>query len=84
MSTKVGKWNISYKHKKGQMIMRRVLIAKYDLDMSELPEHPADRHNEVVRRLQAIQHFDERPFDDVDFAWVTRLAEAVIKEAGVK
>lgn len=82
MSTKVDAFSVSYK--KGHIIFRRNLYFKVRFDMSDLPECPAERHTEVVRRL--LDYRDPREpsqkwLKDSTFGYVGRLASAVIEEA---
>ncbi len=82
MSTKVDAWNVTYK--KGHIVFRRSLYFKLRFDMSDLPECPAEKHDEVMRRLQDAPDPNEpsqKYFEDVSFGWLGRLASAVIKEA---
>lgn len=81
MSTKVGDWSISYKN--GKIVLRQTIIDKYALSLDNLPTNSADMVEEVVKRLQAINAHDFKPFMELSLPTVTRYAEAVIIEAGI-
>lgn len=81
MSTKVGDWSVSYKN--GKMVLRQTIIDKYALSLDDLPKNPADMVEEVVKRLQAIDIYNLKPFMELPLPTVTRYAEAVILEAGI-
>ena len=81
MSTKVGDWSVSYKNDK--IVLRQTIIDKYALSLDDLPSNPADMVEEVVKRLQAINIHDFKPFMELSLPTVTRYAEAVIIEAGI-
>lgn len=81
MSTKVGDWSVSYKN--GKIVLRQTIIDKYALSLDDLPSNPADMVEEVVKRLQAVNIHDFKPFMELSLPTVTRYAEAVIMEAGI-
>lgn len=81
MSTKIGDWSVSYKN--GKIVLRQTIIDKYALPLDNLPKNPADMVEEVVKRLQAINVHDFKPFMELSLPTTTRYAEAVILEAGI-
>lgn len=81
MSTKVGDWSVSYKD--GKVVMRQTIIDKYELSLDDLPSHPVDMVEEVVKRLRAIDIGGSKPFAELLLPTVTKYAEAVIVEAGI-
>lgn len=81
MSTKVGDWSVSYKN--GKIVLRQTIIDKYALSLDDLPKNPADMVEEVVKRLQAIDIYNLKPFMELPLPTVTRYAEAVILETGI-
>ena len=81
MSTKIGDWSVSYKN--GKIVLRQTIIDKYALSLDNLPYHPADMVEEVVRRLRAVDVGGFKPFAELLLPTITRYAEAVILEAGI-
>ena len=81
MSTKVGDWSVSYKD--GRVILRQTIINKHKLSLDDLPSHPAEMVEGVVKRMRAIDNHGFKPFAELLLPTITRYAEAVILEAGI-
>lgn len=84
MSTKVDGENVTYKN--GNLIMRSMNTFRCNLDLTNLPDDIGERQIEVIKRIYATHHVqtpETKYFTDWTLGAVARLADAIIKEAGL-